>query len=115
MPCSSLTFVAIVSLYIILRFADIPAVTYQITLCIKREVLRVPYQAHTVDIQRGFVPARQFLQNVVDWDCQARADGMLGQTLLVPLMMFWDIAATFPSVCHDWIWTVLEAMPIRGL
>ncbi len=54
-----------------------------------------PCQAYTVDIQRGFAPARQFLQIALDSDCQARVDGMPSQGSLSPMLMFWDITAAF--------------------
>jgi hypothetical protein len=85
-----------------------------------------PYAtSHTHKYQRGFVPGRNFLSNVVDLDSAARlyslyATGRFfsdvpkseplpaGKTSLIPVLPFFDFAAAFPSVIHRWIFLAIE-------
>ena len=76
--------------------------------------------------QNGFVPGRQLLQNPVDIDtcsrinafiCMARRsvstiDAPLDPLLasLLAITALFDFAAAFPSIIHEWIFLVLEAI-----
>ena len=76
--------------------------------------------------QNGFVPGRQLLQNPVDIDtcsrinaflCMARRsvaslDAPLDPLLasLLAITALFDFAAAFPSIIHQWIFLVLEAI-----
>ena len=81
-------------------------------------------------LQRGFVPGRQLIQNVVDLDFHSRcyAATFHGKTNLsystcvnealkwclnfLPLTVLFDFAAAFPSVAHKWIRSVLKKIKI---
>ncbi len=65
--------------------------------------LQLPYAARVSKAQNGSVPERQFLQNVVDLDTHARIHGMPDPAHHLPCFLFWDMAAAFPSVSHDWL------------
>ena len=86
--------------------------------------------------QNGFVKGRQLLQNVVDSDTLARIFGMQAdsfnhqnqsdrkgwspcgvghsgdgqdQNIRLAIVAFFDFAAAFPSVAHEWIFIVFQA------
>ncbi len=68
-------------------------------------------------IQRGFVPTRNFLENVVDLDSASRIFSMhfLNQCYnpcahlpLIPILPLFDFMAAFPSVIHEWIFLCLR-------
>ena len=69
----------------------------------------------TCALQRGFVPGRQLIENIVDLDTEGRIYGMkaassfAGGSGCCPILAFWDFAAAFPSVAHAWLFLVLEA------
>ena len=71
--------------------------------------LRVPLAKQLSDIQRGFVHGRQLIQNVVDLDSAARLTSMTHDCGALPLMVFFDFAAAFPSVLHEWIQMIMQA------
>lgn len=67
-------------------------------------------------IQRGFIPARQLVDNVVDVDSAARLYSMLAtQEDLsdkdpvedLPAMAFFDFQAAFPSLAHKWLFQII--------
>ena len=61
--------------------------------------------------QRGMTPGRNFVNNIVDIDCMGRIFGYLGHaTSLMPLLVFFDIAAAYPSLCHAFMFLVFEAL-----
>jgi hypothetical protein len=70
----------------------------------------------TVYTQRGFVPDRQLIENVVNLDTAARISSAKGNTQfdspmnprLCPILALWDIASAFPSVSHEWLMLVLD-------
>jgi len=81
--------------------------------------------ANTNSMQRGFVPGRQLVQNVVDTDTHSRiyamrcmfgrgADfsGLLhpDQVANLAISTFFDFTAAFPSVSHAWLFQVLRAI-----
>jgi hypothetical protein len=99
--------------------------------------LRGPQVAHACAAQRGFVPTRNFVQNVIELDvdsrkCSLLRDAPLGPTppprpgvrpllpardasppaRLLPALLTWDFATAFPSVAHQALWIVLRAMAI---
>jgi hypothetical protein len=63
--------------------------------------------------QRGFVPGRLLVQNVLDLDAAARIQGMKaairhgGKSDRLAALALWDYAAAFPSMSHNWILHVL--------
>ncbi len=74
---------------------------------------------HAVCIQRGFIPQRNFAQNVIDLEPEARRAAMQRHDPVnketsphpaLPAIMTWDFAAAFPSVAHSFMWLVLEEM-----
>ena len=78
-----------------------------------------PVIVHSVHkFQNGFVKGRQLLQNVVDLDALARILSMNASMfnsgadlnkLKVAILAFFDFAAAFPSVAHQWLFIALEA------
>ena len=58
--------------------------------------------------QRGFVPGRLLVQNVLDLDAAARIQGMKpairhgGKSDRLAALALWDHAAAFPSMSHNW-------------
>ena len=59
-------------------------------------------------IQNGFVLGRQLLQNIVNLDTFARAVTFGDASMFLPILMFFDFAAAFPSVLHRWLFKVIE-------
>jgi len=81
--------------------------------------------ANTNRMQRGFVPGRQLVQNVVDTDTYSRIAAMRCMfsrdapfsCMLHPehvanlaVTTFFDFTAAFPSVSHDWLFQVLKTI-----
>ena len=62
------------------------------------------------DLQRGFVAMRQLLQNVLELDVYAHIHAMSSSPLHMPLLVFFDFAAAFPSVSHQWLFLTLDAL-----
>ena len=60
-------------------------------------------------LELGFVHGRQLIKNVVDLDTHARIFSMASNASLLSALTFWDYAAVFPSVIHDWIFLVVAA------
>ena len=66
-------------------------------------------------IQRGFVPGRQFLDNIVEADAASRKYSIMPNAdPCRPCFLSMDIAAAFPSLRHDWLWEVLRRRGIHG-
>jgi endonuclease/exonuclease/phosphatase family metal-dependent hydrolase len=64
--------------------------------------------------QRGFVPDRHLIENVIDLDSASRIFAFQNSShpklsKLPAILAFWDFAAAFPSVFHKFIFAVLEA------
>ena len=59
--------------------------------------------------QRGFLPGRSMLQNVVEVDGEMRHCCMDGTD---PAAVFFDFAAAFPSLSHEYLHAVLEHLGI---
>ncbi len=93
-----------------------------ITACINHASIHTVAQG-THHSQRGFVPGRQLLQNVVDLDYHARHVGLMvhgHNAAAVPtigldsplfrlaLLAFFDFATAFPSVAHAWLFLVVQ-------
>ena len=81
-------------------------------LALERQYCRITHKA-----QNGFVPGRNFLNNLVDVDAAARIYSMkhMGAGPLcarsprnIPVLSSNDFGAAFPSVLHQWMWLVLE-------
>ena len=70
----------------------------------------------TCQVQRGFVPGRQLLSNVIDIDAAGRKFGLPPKRIQpgVPCIALLDFAAAFPSVAHIWIWSAIEALQLPG-
>jgi hypothetical protein len=79
-----------------------------------------PFASAAVRIQRGFVRGRQIIDNVVELDAAARIQAndtlIAGRSWLptdphhsspssadLSVLAFWDFAAAFPSVAHEWL------------
>jgi hypothetical protein len=60
-------------------------------------------------MQRGFLPGRSMLQNVVEVDGEMRAASLLAER---PGAVFFDFAAAFPSLAHDYMLDVLESLQL---
>ena len=71
-------------------------------------ILRDTVAVHASPLQRGFVGGRRLLQNVIDLDAKARAIGHPVRAAGLPSLIFWDLAAAFPSVARSWLWEVLR-------
>jgi len=64
--------------------------------------------------QRGFVPDRHLIENVIDLDSASRIFAFQNSShprlsKFPAILAFWDFAAAFPSVFHKFIFAVLEA------
>ena len=59
--------------------------------------------------QRGFLPGRSMLQNVVEIDSDMRAASLQAEQ---PGAVFFDFAAAFPSLAHDFMEDVLEFLEL---
>ena len=70
------------------------------------------------DQQEGFVKRRQIISDIVTLDCHTRAlDAAASfrsddEISLIPLMLLFDFAAAFPSLAHDYIFVMLEALKV---
>ena len=89
------------------------------TLCsIYNNMCRKMLSAGNTELQRGFVPGRQFLGNVVELDSMSRIYGMRNYNSelhspscsQVSSCCFWDFAAAFPSVAPQWVFAVSRAI-----
>ena len=58
-------------------------------------------------LQRGFVPTRQLLENVIDLDAYGR-EYAVANPRSIPKLAFWDFATAVPSVAHAWMCLVLN-------
>ena len=65
--------------------------------------LRTPLATHACPVQRGFIPGRQLLSNVVDLGVYGRIRGMQPVDSDPSLISLYDFAAAFPSMSHTWI------------
>ena len=59
--------------------------------------------------QRGFLPGRSLLQNVVEVDGEMRAASLQSER---PGAVFFDFAAAFPSLAHGYLLDVLEHLQL---
>lgn len=55
----------------------------------------------------SFVPGRQFIQHIVDVDDSDRVYGMPTPLRRLPVIVFWEFAAAFPSRSHAWLYEVV--------
>ncbi len=55
--------------------------------------------------QRGFLPGRSMLHNVLELDGEMRAASLQAER---PAAVFFDFAAAFPSLAHDFMFEVLD-------
>jgi len=60
--------------------------------------------------QRGFLLGRSMLQNVVELDCEMRAASLQRERAAA---VFFDFAAAFPSLAHDFMMDVLSFLASR--
>ena len=61
-------------------------------------------------LQRGFVPKRQLLANVVELDAMSHAYAIAAPGSAIPMLVLFDFAAAFPSISHEWLFLTLHAM-----
>ena len=74
--------------------------------------LRQPLSVHACSLQRGFVPGRQLVANVVDLDTHARVHGMQSDVSDHSVLSLFGFAAAFPSLGHSWIFACLLAFGV---
>ena len=72
--------------------------------CLKFDVARDACSA-----QRGFLPGRNFVDNIVDLDAYARIYAS-DSSLFLPLLAFWDFGSAFPSLIHEWLFIILRVI-----
>lgn len=70
-------------------------------------------QDSTHRAQRGFVPQRHFLQNVIDLDSASRTFALQNRgnrklSQWFSILALFDFLAAFPSMLHHWIFSVLD-------
>ena len=61
-------------------------------------------------LQRGFIAGRNFLNNIVDLDSFARLFSDPSNKLLLPILCFFDFAAAFPSILHDYLLAIIDRL-----
>ena len=63
-----------------------------------------------IQVQRGFIKGRKMLQNVMEVETRAMelSTSMRNRAALI----FLDFGAAFPSLSHDFLWLVLEAIGV---
>ena len=59
---------------------------------------------------RSKPPRRQLLQNVIDLDTYAHIYSLSAAAALLPILVFFDFAAAFPSVSNEWLHKMLIAL-----
>lgn len=64
--------------------------------------------------QRGFMPKRNFLPNVLDLDTESRVASIEATDFTMPSMVLLDILAAFPHLAHAWLWFVLEVARVNS-
>ena len=87
-----------------LKNSDNKAIGGVVNFLLKRTMAR-----SACALQRGFIPGRQLLENVLNLDTHARAQGMRDGGCRIPILAFWDYAAAFPSVAHAWLFRALAS------
>ena len=77
--------------------------------------------------QRGFVPGRDLVRNVIDLDTAARVSSLRADDLrnmarlpplqcaMAPVLVFLDLVAAFPSLAHDAIFATLRHLGALSL
>ena len=65
--------------------------------------LRIPLATHACSVERGFIPGRQLVSSVVDFDVHGRIYGSQPVDSDPSLISLYDFAAAFPSMSHTWI------------
>jgi len=58
--------------------------------------------------QRGFVPGRQGIVNVIELETISRIIDLSPAPGALPLSILWDFAAAFPSLAHEFLFIVLS-------
>ena len=86
-----------------LKNADVKAVSGATYALIKRAV-----GLYASRLQRGFVQMRNFLDNIVDLDAHSRLYSMRTDCFM-PICLFTDFGAAFPSLNHKWLFIALKA------
>ena len=59
-------------------------------------------------LQRGFIAGRNFLNNIVDLDSFARLFSDPSSKCSLPILCFFDFAAAFPSILHDYLMAIIS-------
>ncbi len=83
-----------------LKNSDVKTVSATMHTSIKPSVARSASR-----LQNGSIMGRGILDNIVDLDTHARGYSMR-RDLQHPLLLFTDFGAAFPSLLHQWIFTV---------
>ena len=98
-------------------FGGLPSLQFMKNSSIKilsttvNEVLRPKVADRTCHLQKGFTWGRHFTDHVLMLDAKGWGYGR-SRTELIPIMVLWDFLAVFPSIAHEWLWAVLEAMGV---
>ena len=71
------------------------------------KMTRGVFTQHASLMQNGFVHRRNFLNNIVDLDTAARIYSMQ-EGLHMPILLFTDFGAAFPSLIREWLSIVLR-------
>ena len=84
----------------------------KILCCAWNHAFRRHSSKHMHYTQRGFVPGRQLIQNVVDLDIHCRIAAAPSVDSRLPCLFAWDFAAAFPSVSWEWLEILLSHMRV---
>ncbi|MFM7985795.1 MAG: reverse transcriptase domain-containing protein, partial [Candidatus Fonsibacter sp.] len=72
-------------------------------------ILHDPLEKWVSPAQRGFLKGRSMNENILEMDYHAKLASL---DLRCPVLILFDFKAAFPSVHHDFMWSVLEALAI---
>ena len=85
---------------------------YKIICAVVNFALRTPLATHACPVQRGFIPGRQLVSNVVDLDVYGRIYEMQPVGSNPSLLSLYEFAAAFPSMSHTWIAACFTAIGV---
>ena len=101
--------------HIVRNVADTRILSFKNTdnklICSSMNYISKPVLSHGISyLQRGFIPGRQLICNVLDLDTYSHIHAMMSNLASLPILVFFDFAAAFPSISHTWLFMTLEAM-----
>ena len=65
-------------------------------------------------IQNGFIKGRQLVGNIVTIDTFGRLYSDQAMACYIPIFIFWDFAAAFPSAFHRYLLAIVEFIGAPG-